>query len=497
MRGGGYVRLRGSRVAFLCLLVLPAASPGQAGGGGTGSAGAGGTGGSATGPAGAAGNGARGAASSPGQAITAAPSGGQANGTQQSPAAAYAAGASLGPDPRKPPVSKPGAYTLQQTVSVAEAKNPILLAAQANLRAVRAQELQAGVRANPSFTLYGTNVTLPGDGSEGNPYGYSAQVSRLFERGEKRRWRLEAARATSGQTQAQLEDTIRQTVLTLKQAFTKMLIAKEALELSNASLKDYRHEVEIARDRFQAGDLGKLDYERLDLQLGSFESDAANNEINVLQASDQLQTLIGVETPSPDFDVTGEVLPPLVANTKAELLQAALAKRPDYAAARASIDAAQANARLAVANGTTDPTLEGEYDRSGNYNSAGFSVSIPLRFFDKNQGNKQTAQFQADATRFTAAAARNQVVSDVDQAWVGYTRAKGLSDRFTDHYLQESQDVLSIAQFAFEHGGIALIDYLDALRDARSATSDALNAYSATWNAIHQLSAASATELTP
>ena len=65
------------------------------------------------------------------------------------------------------------------------------------------------------------------------------------------------------------------------------------------------------------------------------------------------------------------------------------------------------------------------------------------------------------------------------------------------HYLDESADVLSIARFAYDHGGLALIDYLDALRDSRSSTSDALNAYSQTWLAIHQLSEVSATELTP
>ncbi len=85
----------------------------------------------------------------------------------------------------------------------------------------------------------------------------------------------------------------------------------------------------------------------------------------------------------------------------------------------------------------------------------------------------------------------------MDQAYIGYVQSKRLSDRFTEHYLDESRDVLTIAQFAFEHGGLALIDYLDALRDARSSTSDALNAYSQTWLAIHQLSAATATELVP
>ncbi|SFR97054.1 outer membrane protein, cobalt-zinc-cadmium efflux system [Granulicella pectinivorans] len=401
-----------------------------------------------------------------------------------------------GPDPRKPPMSRPGAYTMQQIVTMAEAKNPTLLAAQANLRAVKAQETQAAVRVNPVFTLSGTNVTLPAEGAS-NPYSYSAQVSRLFERGDKRHWRVDAAQATTQQTQAQLEDTVRQTILTIKQAFTKMLVAKVALELANASLKDYRHEVEISLDRYKAGDLGKLDYERLDLQLASFESDAANDEIALLQASDQLQTLIGIETPSDQFDIAGDIVPPPIVSTRTDLIQQAILHRPDYAAARAAVSAATANVRLAVANGTTDPTLEGEYDRSGTYSSAGFSVSIPLRLFDRNQGNKATAKYQADASRFTETAARNQVVSDVDQAWVGYTRAKALSLRYSDHYLDESRDVLDIARFSFEHGGLALIDYLDALRDARSSTNDAVNAFANTWNAIHQLSAASATELTP
>jgi cobalt-zinc-cadmium efflux system outer membrane protein len=186
-----------------------------------------------------------------------------------------------------------------------------------------------------------------------------------------------------------------------------------------------------------------------------------------------------------------------VAQTQDQLTQTALAVRPDYVAARYGVQAAEANARLAKANSTTDPTLEGEYDRSGTYNSAGFSINIPLRLFDRNQGNIETARYQADASRFTEVAARNQVVSDVAQAWVGYVQSKKLSDRFTQHYLDESTDVLGIAQFAFEHGGIALIDYLDALRDARTAVSDALNAYSNTWLAIHQLEASVGSKVTP
>ncbi len=489
--------IRNGRVIWIALAVisaLPASVPAQAGGGGAGGAAGAGSGSGASGPgAAAAGQGQAGQTAGHGQAATP----GQAAAQNGLTPEQYAAGASRIVDPRKAPDAKPGALTLQQVVELARTKNPTILAAEQTLRSVRAQETQAGVRANPYFTFYGTNVTLPGDGSEGNPYQYSPQVSRLFERGHKREYRLESARATTSQTQSQNEDQERQTILQVKTAFTHMLIAKQAAQLSAASLKDYRHEVEIANERYKAGDLGKLDFERLELQLGSYESDEANDIVNLEQASAQLQTLIGYNVPRPDFDIAGEIVPPVLSQTKDALEQSALAARPDYAAARFAQTAAEANSQLAISNGLTDPTLEGEYDRSGNYNSFGFSVNVPLRIFDRNQGNRATARYLADASRFAVVAARNQVVSDVAQAWVGYEQSKRLSDRFTDHYLDESTDVLSIAQFAFEHGGIALIDYLDALRDARSAVSNALNAYSNTWIAIHQLSASSATEVTP
>ena len=464
----------------LAFLLVPLAAIAQGAGGGAGAGGAAGAAAGASSGA-AAGRGAAGQAS------------GQASG--QNTPQAYASGAALGPDPRKPPASKPGALTLQQVIDLAKSKNPTLLAAQQNLNAVRAQELQAAVRTNPYFNLNTSNVTEPQ--YVGNPDSYVAQFSRLFERGNKREYRMDFAKANTAQTQAQLEDNIRQTILTLKTAFTHMLIAKDAQQLSAATLKDFRHEVEISNDRYQAGDLSKLDFERLDLQLGDFEADQSNDIVTLQQASAQLQTLMGIAQPSQDFDITGDIVAPPIAQDQAQLTQSALAARPDLAAARFGVTAADANAKLAIANGTADPTFELEYDRTGHENSFGAYVNIPIRIFDKNQGNKETARFQADASRFTEQAARNQVVSDVAQAWVGYAEAKKISDRFTDHYLDESRDVLSIAQFAFEHGGIALIDYLDTLRDSRSSISNALNAYQNTWLAIHQLSASSAVELVP
>jgi outer membrane protein, heavy metal efflux system len=386
--------------------------------------------------------------------------------------------------------------TLSEVLDQARQKNPTLLSASQNLLSVKAQEIQAGVRQNPTFAVVGSNVSLPALGAP-NPYAYSVQLSRLFERGEKRRWRLDVARSTTDQTRDQYTLQEQQVLLSVKEAFTAMLLAKGGLKLAQDNLRDFRRDLEINKARYQTGDIAKLDYERLDLQLAQFESDETTAEQDLQQSSDQLQTLIGYEHVSRTFDIIGDLVPPPIKTTLDDLQQRALAARPDYKAAADGIRAADANVKLAYAEGTTDPTLEGEYDRSGTYNSAGFSISVPLRIFDRNQGNKATSKYQAQASRFTEIAVRAQVDSDVDQAWAGYAASKTLSDRYNGHYLDEAKDVLGIAQFAYEHGGLALLDYLSALQDNRTTALNALNAYAQTWLAIHQLSFATATEVAP
>jgi cobalt-zinc-cadmium efflux system outer membrane protein len=385
---------------------------------------------------------------------------------------------------------------MQQVVEEALAHNPVLLSSLENLLSMKGQEVQAGVRQNPNLYVAGSDITLSAN-NPASPYGYDAGINRLFERGQKRRWRLDIARNTTAQTDGQYHDQIRQITLQVKQSFTNLVLAKATLKLAQDNLKDYRHVLQINHDRYDAGDIGKLDYERLDLQLAQFESDESSAEMNLVQASDQLQSLMGYQKPSRTFDVTGDIVPPAVSATLDDLEQKALAARPDYRAAQAAVRVADANVKLTYANGTADPTLEGDYQRAAGYNSAGFSLSIPIRIFDRNQGNKDTSKYQAMASRFSEVAAQNQVYSDVDQAWIGYTTSKVLSDRYNGHYLAEAKDVLSIAQFAYEHGGLALLDYLSAIQDDRTTSLNALNSYAQTWMAIHQLTAASATDVVP
>ncbi len=322
-------------------------------------------------------------------------------------------------------------------------------------------------------------------------------VSRLFERGQKRRWRLDIARGTTDVTQSQYKDSERQTILQVKQAFTDMLAAKAALKIADENLSGYGKTVELSKARRDAGDISETDFERIDLQLAEFESDYDNAKLNLVQTSDQLQVLLGVQKPSDTFDIIGTLDPPTFTETLSQIEQQALAARPDYQAALQSVRVADANIKLADADGTSDPTIGGEYERVGVFDSAGFQINIPLRIFDRNQGEKERTRYEAQSSRFAEIAARNQVVSDVDQAWAGYEAATHLAARYNGHYLSEAEHVRDNLEFSYRHGGSTLLDYLDALRDYRQTNLDALNANQQVWLSIHQLSFAAATEILP
>jgi cobalt-zinc-cadmium efflux system outer membrane protein len=394
------------------------------------------------------------------------------------------------------PQTSAAPLTLQEAIDMARAKNPSLISAQQHVSATKASEITAGLRQNPSFTLSGANVSLPAN-NPSSPYTYTGNISRLFERGEKRRWRLDVAHSTTDVTQSQYKDTERQTILQVKNSFTNMLAAKAALKIADDNLTSYRNTVELTRARLNAGDISATDFQRIDLQLAEFESDYGNAKLDLTQASDQLQLLLGVQKPTETFDITGAIIPPDIAVTLPQLEQEALGARPDYQAALQSVRLADASVKMADADGTTDPTLGGEYERVGTYNTAGFQISIPLRIFDRNQGEKERTRYEAQSSRFAEIAARNQVVNDVDQAWAGYQTAVIQAKRYHSHYLDEASHVRDNLEYSYRHGGATLLDYLDALRDYRQTNLDSLTADQQVWLSINQLSFAAATEILP
>jgi cobalt-zinc-cadmium efflux system outer membrane protein len=382
-----------------------------------------------------------------------------------------------------------------EVLDLAHRGNPTLMSAAQHLDAVRAQEITAGLRQNPVGSVGGQLLTASAD--DNNPYFYQAGLQRLFERGNKRELRLDSSRSTTALTGFQLDDQRRQLDLAIRQAFSRMLYAQQALAISRDNLEGYRKTVELMKVRLDAGDIDQTDFDRVELQLAGFESDLDNAELTFRQGSIALQTLVGIAAPSDNFAITGTLDPPAITTTLDELRSAALAKRPDLKAAQEQVDVNAAAVKLAVANGTADPTLESDYERSGNVNSFGASINIPLRIFDRNQGEKERSRYELESSRLALTAAQNQVISDVDSAWAGYLAAQSQSERYRSKYLAEAAHVRDNLEFSYRNGNATLLDYLSALSDYRQVNLASLNARLQLLLALQQLGYAAHTEIIP
>ena len=396
------------------------------------------------------------------------------------------------------------ALTWQEIRDKFEAANPTLHAGQIGIDESRAQEITAYLRPNPGLTLStdGTQISRyrgvwqPFTGTQ-----FSTNFSYLHERQHKRELRLESAQKGTGiaiSGQADLERTL---VFTLRMAFVQTLQEKAILELAKENLVYYDHVLDVNRERYKAGAIAQVDLDRLELQRVTYEADLQIAEESLETAKIQLLMLLNDRTPVDQFDVTGPFdfsrqIPPLD-----DVRQEALDARPDLRAALQSIEKAKTDHRLAVANGSTDPTLSAWYTYNPSFNNPndhqtlGASVSIPLRIFDRNQGEKLRTQLDIDRSARLAEASKAQVFSDVDSAYATVTSTVALLQPYKDRYLEQALRVRDTIAFFYEHGAASLLDFLSAQAEYRTVQVNYLNLVASYLSATNQLNLAAGREV--
>jgi outer membrane protein, heavy metal efflux system len=273
---------------------------------------------------------------------------------------------------------------------------------------------------------------------------------------------------------SQHEDLERTLLFTLRSAFVQVLEEKAIVDLSRQELDYYDHIIDISNARFQGGDLAEIDLDRIELQRVQYESDLQSAEVSLRTAKIQLLQLLNDQTPIDQFDVQGPFdfigqLQPLET-----FRQIALANRPDLRAALQLVQQADTNQKLAVANGSTDPTFSLWYTWNPSTNNPyanqtiGGSVSIPLRIFDRNQGEKLRTQIDVERNQQEANATRAQVFSDVDSSYAQVNSNLILLRPYKAKYLAQAIRVRDTMTYSWQHGGASLLDFLNAQSDYRN-----------------------------
>ena len=401
--------------------------------------------------------------------------------------------------PSPVPPSAPVVWNWDTVKDHFELSNTTLLAGKLNIDELKAQEITAHLRPNPDFTLSSDGTQIAPSKGVWQPFAgtlVSPAVSQLFERRHKRGLRYEAAKEGTAIGVAQQSDTERSLLFNLRSAFVGVLQAKAVLRLAQDNLDYYDKVLKVSRDRFQAGDIAQIDLDRLELQRLQYQSDVQTALVNLRTTKINLLALLDDRRPIDSFDVDGlfDFSEALLSND--EYRKTALDARPDLRAAVLSVKQAETNYKLAEADGSTDPTIAVWFTHNGSFNNPdalntlGASVSIPLRIFDRNQGEKLRTKIDIDRNDKLRQGVETQVYSDVDSAYATLVSNVELLKPYKRQYLQQAVHVRDTVYFSYQHGGAALLDFLNAESEYRATELNYVNLVGAYLTAAAQMNMA-------
>jgi cobalt-zinc-cadmium efflux system outer membrane protein len=380
-------------------------------------------------------------------------------------------------------------FNWQQIKDKFAATNPTLKAAQLSIDESRAAEITAYLRPNPDFTLTADGVQISKNNGYWRPFNGVVETpafSYLHERKQKRELRRDQAKESTTIAESTYLDQERGLVFNLRSAFVQTLQAKAVLQNARENLEYWDRELDVNRLRFKAGDLAQVDLNRLELQRVQFESDFETAMVNLRTAKIQLLMLLNERTPIERFDVSGPFDFTSELRPLEEFRNIALEARPDLKASVQNVKLADIAHKLAVANASTDPTFSVWWSHNPSFSNPyanetiGGSISVPLRIFDRNQGEKARTQVDIGRNERLRDANEALVFSDVDSAYWTLVQNVNLLQPYKARYLPLALDVRDRMSFSYQNGGASLLDFLDAekgYRDTRLAYLNLIGSY--------------------
>ncbi|MGB8886875.1 MAG: TolC family protein [Candidatus Korobacteraceae bacterium] len=409
--------------------------------------------------------------------------------------------------PAAPPQTSGGAHrltmpqnpsvviTLDQAIELAKKNNPSLQAQRTQIMQNKEQEVTANLRPNPALSWDAEYLPIFDPHLFSSEYmdntaEFDAGLGYLFERGQKRQHRLQAAKDFTSVTESQVLDAERDVVADTGQQFVAVLLAKSNYEFAEQLLKTYQQTVGVSQEQQKAGAISKSDLLKIQLQTLQFQTDVTTAKIAVLQALNSLRQLLGFDSVPRDYDVSGSLAYEPINLTVDDLRARALNNRPDLQAAERSITAAQSQIGLAKANSKQDLNATFDYSHVNASNLAAFYFSIPLPIFNRNQGEVARTYYALTQSKFLAEAARQQVLTDVKNGYENLLSSEEVIELYNGGYLQQAKQSLEIAQFAYQHGAASLLDFLDAERSYRATELSYRQSVAAYMSALEQLRAA-------
>jgi cobalt-zinc-cadmium efflux system outer membrane protein len=150
------------------------------------------------------------------------------------------------------------------------------------------------------------------------------------------------------------------------------------------------------------------------------------------------------------------------------------------------VNYSQLNLRLQKAMAVPDLQVGFAYDKQGNFerNYNGLNISMPLPFFNRNQGNIKTAKALAESSKAQLQGQEDQLSHEVALSLESALRTEKLLEDFDPDFGNDYTKMMTEVEKNFKSRNLGLLEFLDLYDAYRS---NVLKMNELKYNRLHAL----------
>jgi len=351
-----------------------------------------------------------------------------------------------------------------EAVATGLANNSMFQAALAQLGIAGGDAVQASLIANPQVAIY-----FPSGAKEGQ-YTLYAPIESYFMRPT----RVKIANREYRRIGDQLVQNGLNVVRDIRLAYADLSLATEQSKLATEAFELRGGIAELTRKRFDDGDISELETIATKVDALNAKAFSGVQRQNIEISHARLASLIGIPTVAARLQPVALETMNVPVLDERQLIETALACRPDYHASRWTVAAAQERSKLARwlfwrVDSIVDVRHGPDYTRTG----TGLRFDLPI--FNRNQGGILRADWELNAAMHARDAIRDQIYQDVRVAFRQLNQVQANLNILETEVLPNLSEAVEISKKGFADGGT---DYLLVLQtttqylDARSRILD-------------------------
>lgn len=355
----------------------------------------------------------------------------------------------------KPVVDAIGVVTLDKAVQWTLSNNPDISVARREYEASEGALVQGQVRPNPEIAFTQEGVRSPSRAS-------ALQVNLPIELGGKRQARIDVAKRTREVAAIELGQRQSEARATVMSAFFDVLAAQEHIRLAQETLALTQRVTDMTGKRVNAGKISPVEETRARVVEAQARVELAQAQGDLRASRHKLAAQWGEFLPRFErvdgaFDLPNV---PEVTSLELRVSQSLILRRAEL-----ELQRRVALTKLEQAKRVPDPVLSLGIKRSVEASSQIiFGASLPVLFFDSNQGNVLEALRREDKARDELSAQQLRLQSEALQARERLLTARTGADVMKTSILPGAQSAYSAATKGFDAGKFSFLEALDAQR---------------------------------